>query len=201
VRSTLSVLAAVLVMAAGTGCSEDKGDESAAVGTTTGSTAAQDTSSSALSTTTAQSETTSASPTTAPTTTETAPTAPINAWARKADAICVRWQRQIDAVPAPATEAQLAPALSKTLVPIRKQEQALKQLGPPKENVTIGLAFIGSIVSARKAIEQVVAGIRADDPVQTQDGYAKAAAAGERTRGYAVQLGLVHCGSKRRLAR
>ena len=142
-----------------------------------------------------------AAPTTAPSTTAapttTAPAKPVNAWAGRADAICTRYQKQIDAIQPPASPADAAPTLRKTLVPIRKQEAALKKLGPPQQNPTIGLAFIGSIVSTRKALEQVVAGLEANDGPTTQDGYAKAGAAGARTRTYATQLGLVHCGAPR----
>jgi hypothetical protein len=141
---------------------------------------------------------TQAPPTTAPSTTApatTAATKPVDAWARRADAICTRYQKRIDAVPPPATAAEAAPTLRKTLVPIRKQEAALRKLGPPARKPTIGLAFIGSIVSTRKALEQVVAGIEANDDARTQDAYAKAGAAGARTRGYATQLGLVNCGA------
>ena len=138
---------------------------------------------------------TTTAPTTAPVT--TAPTEPVDAWARRADAICTLYQKQIDAVPPPATAAEAAEAFRQTLVPIRKQEAALKKLGPPAQNPAIGLAFIGSIVSTRKAVEQIVAGLEADDVVTTQDGYTKAGAAGARTRGYAIQLGLIHCGASR----
>jgi hypothetical protein len=143
---------------------------------------------------------TQAAPTTAPSTTApatTAPTKPVDAWARRADAICTRYQKQIGAVPPPATEAEAAATLRKTLVPIRKQEAALEKLGPPAKNPTIGLAFIGSIVSTRKALEQILAGLEENDEAKTQDGYRKAGAAGARTRGYAVELGLVHCGAPR----
>ena len=119
----------------------------------------------------------------------------MDAWARRADTICTRYQTQIDAIPPPATEAEAAATIRKTLVPIRKQEASLKKLGPPAKNPTIGLAFIGSIVSTRKALEQVVAGLEENDEAKTQDGYLKAGAAGARTRGYATQLGLVHCGA------
>jgi hypothetical protein len=171
VKSLVSVLAAALVAAAGTGCSED---ENGASGTTT------------------EPPATTTAPAPAPT-----PTEPINAWARKADAVCVRYQRQIEAVPPPTNEAQTRRALRRALVPIRRQERALKRLGPPEDNKAIGLAFIGSIVSARKALEQVVAGLAAGDEAAVQRGYANAGATGARTRRYAQQLGLVSCGAPR----
>jgi len=167
VRSALAVLAAALVVAS-TGCSENKQGAATTAATT-------------------QAATTAAPP----------PTAPVNDWARKADTICARYQKQIDAIPPPASEEQAAATLERALVPIRRQERALKKLGPPEANPTIGLAFIGSIVSARKALEQVLQGLRANDEAKVTDGYSKAGAAGARTRSYAVQLGLVHCGAKR----
>ncbi|MGH3081035.1 MAG: hypothetical protein ACRDNH_07850 [Gaiellaceae bacterium] len=168
----LSVLAAALAVAAGAGCSED---ENGARGTTTEPAATKTT------------------PPPAP----PPPTEPINAWARKADAVCRRYQRQIEAVPPPTNEAQTRRALRRALVPIRKQERALKRLGPPEDNRAIGLAFIGSIVSTRRALEQVVAGLAADDEAVVQRGYMNAGAAGARTRRYAQQLGLVSCGAPR----
>lgn len=176
-KSLVPVLAAVLVAAAGTGCSED--DKAANGGATT----------------TAPPATTSAPPAMPPP--PAPPTEPINAWARRADAVCRRYQRQIEAVPPPSNPAQTRRALRRALVPIRRQERALKRLGPPDENRAIGLAFIGSIVSARKAIEQIVAGLTADDEVAVETGYQKAGAAGARTRTYAQQLGLVSCGAPR----
>jgi hypothetical protein len=89
------------------------------------------------------------------------------------------------------------PAEHRALVPIRKQERALKKLGPPKDNQAIGLAFIGSIVSTRRALEQVVAGLAAGDEAAVRRGSANAGAAGARTRTYAQQLGLVSCGAPR----
>jgi hypothetical protein len=174
VKSLFPVLAATLVIAAGTGCSED--DETANRGTTTEPPVT----------------TTAPAPTPPP-----PPTEPINAWARKADAVCRRYQPQIEAVPPPTNEAQTRRALARALVPIRKQERALKKLGPPEDNKAIGLAFIGSIVSARRALEQIVAGLDANDEAAVQAGYANAGAAGVRTRGYAEQLGLVSCGASR----
>lgn len=173
-KSLVPVLAAALVAAAGTGCSED---ENAARATTT--------------------EPPATTTTPAPTPPPTAPTEPINAWARKADAVCARYQRQIEAVPPPSNPAQTRRALRRALVPIRKQERALKKLGPPDDNRAIGLAFIGSIVSARRAIEQIVAALAADDEAAVEAGYANAGAAGARTRSYAQQLGLVSCGAPR----
>jgi hypothetical protein len=173
VKLLLSVLAAALAVAAGTGCSED---ENGARGTTTEPPAT----------------TTTPAPAPPPT-----PTEPVNAWARKADAVCRRYQRQIEAVPPPTNEAQTRRALRRALRPIRRQERALKRLGPPDDNRAIGLAFIGSIVSARKALEQVVAGLAAGDEGAVQRGYANAGAAGARTRRYAQQLGLVSCGAPR----
>jgi hypothetical protein len=173
VKSLVPALAAVLVAAAGTGCSED---ENGARGTTT------------------EPRATTTTPAPAPPPT---PTEPINAWARKADAVCRRYQRQIEAVPPPANEAETRRALRRALVPIRRQERALKRLGPPEDNKAIGLAFIGSIVSARKALEQVVTGLAAGDEAAVQRGYANAGAAGARTRRYAQQLGLGSCGAPR----
>jgi hypothetical protein len=171
VKSLVPVLAAALVAAAGTGCSED---ENAAATTTT------------------------PPPTTVTTTAPPPPpTEPINAWARQADAICRRYQPQIAAIPPPMNEAQTRRALARALVPIRRQERALKRLGPPDDNRAIGLAFIGSIVSARRALEQIVAGLAANDEAAVQAGYANAGAAGARTRRYAQQLGLVSCGAPR----
>jgi hypothetical protein len=172
VKLLLSVLAAALAVAAGAGCSDD---ENGARGTTTEP----------------------AATTTTPPPAPPPPTEPINAWARKADAVCRRYQRQIEAVPPPTNEAQTRRALRRALVPIRKQERALKRLGPPEDNRAIGLAFIGSIVSARKALEQVVAGLAANDEAAVQRGYTNAGAAGARTRRYAQQLGLVSCGAPR----
>jgi hypothetical protein len=174
VKSLVPVLAAALVAVAGTGCSED---ENGARGTTTEPPATT---------------TTTVAPAPPP-----APTEPINAWAREADAVCRRYQRQIEAVPPPTNEAQTRRALRRALRPIRRQERALKRLGPPEDNRAIGLAFIGSIVSARKALEQVVAGLAAGDEAAVQRGYASAGAAGARTRRYAQQLGLVSCGAPR----
>jgi hypothetical protein len=174
VKSLVPVLAAALVAAAGTGCSED---ENGARGTTT--------------------EPVATTTTPAPAPPPPTPTEPINAWARKADAVCLRFQRQIEAVPPPTNEAETRRALRRALVPIRRQERALKRLGPPEDNKAIGLAFIGSIVSARKALEQVVAGLAANDEAAVQRGYANAGAAGARTRRYAQQLGLVSCGAPR----
>ena len=154
-KSLVPVLAAALPQPPVRGCFED---ENGARGTTTEPPAT----------------TTTQAPTPPPT-----PTVPINAWARKADAVCRRYQPQIEAVPPPANEAQTRRALRRALVPIPKQERALKRLGPPEDNKAIGLAFIGSIVSARRSLEQVVAGLAANDEAAVQRGYANAGAAGD----------------------
>ena len=69
-------------------------------------------------------------------------------------------------------------------MPIRRQERALKRLQASEDNKAwrLGLAFIGSIVSARKALERSRRRARCtNDEAAVQRGYANAGAAGART--------------------
>ena len=167
-RLALSVLAATLVVAAGTGCSSD--DDSDSAGTTTA----------------------------APTQTQTRPEAPEDQsrWAAQVDEACKPWQEQIAAVPPPADANGLERWLSETLPLVRKQVAAVAAVKPPAKQSEAERAalFVGGMRKLERGLTRYLAAIRAGDAVAVQRAVAEANAAGAETRGYAVSVDITQCG-------
>ena len=171
----MSVLAATLVVAAGTGCSSDDDSGTDAAGTTT-----------------------AAAQTTAPTTAATRPEPPEDQsrWAEQVDGACKPWQEQIDAVPPPIDAGGLDPWLAETLPLIRKQVAAVAAVKPPAKQSEAKRAalFVGGMRKLERGLTRYLAAIRAGDDEATRQALAEANAAGAETRGYAVSLDITQCG-------
>ncbi len=171
-RFAFSVLAAALVVAAGTGCSEDKQAGSSTSG----------------------SQSTSPADATA-----TRPTPPEDQsrWAQQVDDACKPWQEKIDAVsPAPSDVASLQSWLEQTLPLLREQLAAVKAVKPPakadearKRNL-----FSNALHKTERALTRYLSAIRADAPAKVRKALADAGAAGAAARAYAVSLDLTQCG-------
>ena len=173
-RLTLSVLAATLVVAAGTGCSSDDDNGSAAATTVAATTAV----------------------TTAPTDTRPEPPADQGRWAREVDAACKPWQERIDAVPPPLDESGLETWLAETLPLIRKQLAAVRAVKPPdsKSEATEADRFIGDAQRLEGALTSYLTAVRAGDATAMQQALANANAAGVEARVKAAALGITECG-------
>ena len=166
------MLAATLVVAAGTGCSSDDDGTDAAA--------------------------TTAFPTTPTMTAETRPEPPSDQgrWARQVDAACKPWQERIDAVPPPTDENGLANWLAETLPLIRKQLAAVRAVKPPEaqSEATLAELFVGGAQRLERALTSYLAAIRAGDAVAIQQALTDANAAGVETRGHAASLDITQCG-------
>jgi len=171
VRFALSVLAATLVVAAGTGCSEDK--QAKSPGTTTGQT------------------------TTSQGSTRPKPLPTQSRWAKQVDDVCKPWQERIDAVtPAPTDAASLETWLENTLPLVRKQIAAVKAVKPPvKEDEARKVRlFFESLEKTERALTRYLAAIRKNAPAKVRRALAEAGAAGAAARAYAVSLNITECG-------
>jgi hypothetical protein len=169
VRFVLSVLAATLVVAAGTGCSEDKQAEAP----------------------------TTSTPTTTPVVTRPKPGPHQSGWAKAVDDVCKPWQERIDAVsPQPTDTASLQAWLERTLPLVRKQIAAVKAVTPPAKagEARKVRQFLDSLQKTERALTRYLTAIQANAPAKERRALAEAAASGATTRAYAMSLNITQCG-------
>ncbi len=183
----LSVLAAALVVAAGTGCSGD--DRTDAADTTSQTTTAA----SATKTTKAveKTETTETQPDTRP-----EPKPDQSRWARQVDAVCKPWQRRIDALAPPSDAASLERFLAEVVPLAHKQVAFVKAVKPPADDDEARMAklFVAAIEQLESGLTRYLAAIRRNDAAAVQKALTDANAAGAQARGYAVSLNITECG-------
>jgi hypothetical protein len=207
------VLAAVLVMAASTGCSDDGSDSGEVGGTTAPAAATTDTGGPTTTppTTETSPEATTADATTAQATTaqETTeetdttgrpePPSDQSRWAAQVDDVCKPWQEKIDAVPPPTDVSSLEAWLGDTLPLVRKQVAAVKAVKPPAkaEEARRARLFIGALQKIERALTRYHAAIVANNAQAVQKWLSQANAAGAEARGYAASLDVTQCGGYR----
>ena len=171
----LSVLAAALVVAAGTGCSSD--DDGASDGASAPTPAAESTPAA---------------------TTEARPEPPEDQgrWARQVDVACKPWQGRIDAVAPPAGAADLDRWLGQTLPLVRKQVAAVEAVKPPVKTSEAERAalFVAGLRKVERGLTRYRAALSGGDTEAVQQALAEANAAGTETRGYALSLAVTQCG-------
>lgn len=182
----LPVLAATLLLAAGAGCGDDKGNDAAG----------GDGSPPATATVATERE---PEPEPAPadsTATRPEPPPDQGRYARQVDEACAPAQRTIDAVFPPANAAGLERWLADTLPLVRKQVAAVKALKPPakEEEARRARLFVGGLEKLESSLTKYLAAIRLGDPAAVQKAVTEAGAAGSETRGYAASLGITKCG-------
>jgi hypothetical protein len=168
VRIALPVLAATLVVTAGTGCSGDKQAQTA----TTASTAI------------AQA-------------TRPKPQTNQSRWAKQVDEICKPWQKRIDAVtPAPTNTASLQKWLEGALPLVRDQIAAVKAVKPPakEDEARMVRLFLGSVQKTERALTRYLEAIGDKAPAKAQNALAEAGTSGAAARTYAVSLNITQCG-------
>jgi hypothetical protein len=169
VKFALSVLAAALAVAAGTGCSRDK---QAQPGSTSGGTTSLGSN-------------------------RPQPGPNQGRWAKQVDGVCKPWQERIDTVsPPPTNAASLQTWLENTLPLVRKQIAAVKAVKPPVKadearKVTL---FLDSLQKTERALTRYLGAIRANAPAKVRRALAEAGAAGAAARAYAVSLDITQCG-------
>lgn len=170
-RLALSVLAAALVVVAGSGCSGDKNSEAVTTGTVADS------------------------PTT---TSDTRPEAPDDQsrWSAQVDSACAPSQERIDAIAPPAGAEDLDRWLSETLPLVRNQLAAVEAVKlPAKESEAKRAAlFVRGLRKVERALGRFRTAINANDAKAIHQALAEANAAGTETRGYALSLGITRCG-------
>jgi hypothetical protein len=191
VRSTLSVLAAALVMAAGTGCSEDKDDDGAAASSTTApATTTEQNTAATEPATTERAETTTTGTTTA------AQPKP-SRWAMQVDAACRPWQAKLNAVKPPSDPTQLAASLASTLPLIRREIAAVKGIKLPMDADEAATAklFVAGLQRIERELTKYVAALRADNAQAVQSAIVQVNTAGAETRTLAASLQITHCGA------
>jgi hypothetical protein len=175
--------AALLVLAASTGCGDDEPSGSGA--------------------TTAAPETTTATTTTATAAPEQEdhvppePASEPNRWAMQVDAACEPVQQQIDALPPPADPASLVAWVEQVLPLVREEVAAVEAVEPPVEAADARTArlFVESLEGIEGALTRYLAALRADDAAAVQRALAEANAAGAQARTHAATLEVTACGA------
>jgi hypothetical protein len=169
-RFILLVLAATLVVAAGTGCSNTKQ---------------------------AQAPTTSPSSTTNATPTRSKSTPNQSRWAKQVDVVCKPWQKRIDAVrPDPVDTALLQAWLKRVLPLVRKQIAAVEAVKPPanRDEATSVKLFLDSLQKTERALTHYLVAIRENAPAKAQKALDDASAFGKSARARAASLDVTQCG-------
>lgn len=176
-RSIISVLAASLLLAAGTGCGGD--EEESGGGTTTAAAA-----------------TTDAATTEADDYARPEPAADQSRWAKQVEAACAPVQRQIDALPQPTDAASLETWVGRVLPLVRKETAAVKAVKPPTKDEEARRAglFIESLEKLDDALTRYLAALREGDTGAIEAALTDANAAGAEARAYAVSLDVTGCG-------
>jgi hypothetical protein len=178
VRSAFAVLAATLVVAAGTGCSDNDGgnevggDSSSRVTVTNANDPAESTA------------------------TRPEPAPGQSRWAGQIDDVCKPIQEQIDAVPPPADAAGLEAWLADVVPLVHKQVAAVKAIKPPvkAEEARRAKLFLGSLQKLDVAFTRYLAAVRAGKPKAIETALTAASTAGSQARAYAISLGVTQCG-------
>jgi hypothetical protein len=184
------VLAATLVVAASTGCSEDKSDGADAAGPTTESTTTEQSTPATEPTTTDRADT-------ATTATSTATQREPSRWARQVDAACRPWQAKLNAIKPPSDATELVGSLESTLPLIRKEIAAVKSVKLPAEADEAATArlFVAGLQAIERGLTKYVAALRADNAQAVQSAIVQVNTAGAETRTYAASLQITHCGA------
>jgi hypothetical protein len=179
VRSTFSVLAAGLVLAASTGCGDD--DEPAAVATTGATTAADGT---------------TAATTAADDYTRPEPPPEQSRWAMQVDEACGPVQEQIDALPPPSDASSLVTWVEQVVPLVGKEVAAVKAVKPStkEDEARNAELFIASLESIESALTKYLAALQENDTAAIEQALAEANAAGVQARTYAVSLDVTRCG-------
>jgi hypothetical protein len=182
VSRALPVLAAMLVMAASTGCGNDENSEAG------GEDSPPVTASAATTTEGADpAETTATRP---------EPPREQSRWASQVDEACAPVQQQIDEVPPPADAAGLERWLADVLPLVRRQITAVEAVKPPvkEEEARRAKLFVGGLHKLEGALSKYLAAVRSGDSAKLEKAVSAASAAGAETRGYAASLGITECG-------
>jgi hypothetical protein len=185
------VLAAALVVAAGTGCAgDDDGDAAGTAATAPAGTTA------AGATTAADEEPTTTAEPTNTTGTRPEPSPNQSRWAAQVDSACKPWQERIDAVPQPTDAASLESYLAAVVPLAKKQAAAVEAVKPPADDEEAETAklFVGALGELEGGLTRYLAAIRRNDAAAVQEALLEANAAGASARGYAVALGVTECG-------
>jgi hypothetical protein len=195
VKHTLSVLAATLVVAAGTGCAGDDGG-SDAVGTNVQPTTPATTTSP---TTEARTETIEPAETTDPgDASQTRPEPPPgqSRWARQVDAACKPWQKRLDAIATPTDAATLELFLAQAVPLARRQLAAVAAVKLPADDDEVGPAklFVGALRQLERGLTRYLGAVRKNNAAAIQTALTDANAAGARARAYAASLNVTECG-------
>ena len=129
--------------------------------------------------------------------TTTRPTSPKTDFAKKADAVCAKWQGKIDAVPPPADPSELAPTMQQTIPLTEKEVAELRKLEPPPNRTATVANFIDALGRTVAALKQYVRAAAADDGDPAQQALLDADEQTDNARRLAAELGLTVCGAKR----
>lgn len=114
-------------------------------------------------------------------------------WARRANAICTRTQREVEALGTPATEAELKALLPKMIRIRRHWLKSLRALDPPpgeERRVERLLRLYDAVVGAER---DALAALRAGDSVAFTGAAMRLAVLGSRSDRLAIRLGAGRC--------
>lgn len=119
---------------------------------------------------------------------------PKSRFAKRADAICARYNDQIEEVQAPVDPSQLAASLRRANAIARKELAELRALAPPEGREATTQNFIAALERVVGAVEKLADATDASDPDAAQQAIAEADVESDEARRLAGKLGLEECG-------
>jgi len=119
---------------------------------------------------------------------------PKSDFAKQADAICARYNDQIEEVRAPVDPSQLAASLRGANKIARKELADLRALDPPPGREATTLNFIAALERVVGSVEKLADATDANDAAGAQAAIAEADVESDEARRLAGKLGLEECG-------
>jgi hypothetical protein len=114
-------------------------------------------------------------------------------YAKRADAICAKYNRQIRALRQPRTIAGISAFTAKAIPIARRGDDELRSLEPPKGDEATAKKWLAANEDVVEAIERLGAAARRDDRAGIRKALREGNRANERAKRLARQLGLRVC--------
>jgi hypothetical protein len=116
-----------------------------------------------------------------------------DSYAKRADAICAKYNRQIRALRQPRTIAGISAFTARAVPVARRGDAELRSLEPPKGHEATAKAWLAANDDVVEAIERLGAAARRDDRAGIRKALREGNRANERAKRLAHSLGLRVC--------
>jgi hypothetical protein len=115
-------------------------------------------------------------------------------YAKKADAICAKYNRKINALGSPKSLADIGPFADKALALERKGNQELRDLKPPKDEEQTAKRWTAQNDKVADAVADLSAAAKKNNRAGIQAALRRGQAANKQANALAKQLGAQVCG-------